>query len=242
MPLLHDADDQHQRRTGHENQRLADVDAAQKQAGNQNRRVGERGSQVGLNQHQHHGNADQHKALKMSFQVRRAPAQIGKVAGHSQNQNQLDPLGGLKVHGADADPALCAQHLVSHQLDRHQRQQADAVGPGNPIQQPVIVDFGEEEHGRQAAGDPKQLLGVNMEIGVLGVQRGRVDLEDGDRAERQHHAEQRPVEVAKAQEAAHQGWPSLKRSGMASSQAGKRGCALARSPVSGLGSTKKWPA
>ena len=181
MPLVHAPADQH-RAAGEQNQRLAQIDAAQKQPGDKNRHIGERGSQIGLHQHQEHGNAHKDKGLEDVPPGERASAQIGKVARHRQNQNQLDPLGRLKMHGADTDPAPCAQHLVSHQFDRDQRQQEDAVRPGNPVQQAVIIDLGEEEHGHQTAGDPEQLLGV--EAGIFGVQRGRVDFKYRDRAER----------------------------------------------------------
>jgi len=62
------------------------------------------------------------------------------------------------VKGADFDPTARVQHRNSHQFDRHQRCQPDAIGPGSPVQQPVIVDFGEEKHGCQAAGDPEELF------------------------------------------------------------------------------------
>ena len=38
-------------RADHENQGLAEIDAAEKEAGNKDGRVGKRGSQVGLNEH-----------------------------------------------------------------------------------------------------------------------------------------------------------------------------------------------
>ena len=75
----------------------------------------------------------------------------------------------------------------------------------------MIVDFGEEEHGHQAGRDPEHLLG--MEAGVLGVEGGGVNFKDGDGAEQQHHAEQRPVEVAKAEEPPHQGFSSFLTTG-----------------------------
>ena len=100
----------------------------------------------------------------------------------------------------------------------------------------MIVDFGKKEHGREAAADPEHLLGVEADVpwdpdllvieeagdrGVLGVQRGRVDFKHRDGTEQEDQAQQRPVEVAEAQEPAHQGCPSLKRRGKASSHFGK---------------------
>ncbi len=57
-----------------------------------------------------------------------------------------------------------------------------------------------------AGHDEDDLLGVKA--GEPGVQRGGVDLEHRDGAERQHHAQQAPIEIAKAEEAAHlaHGW------------------------------------
>ena len=117
---------------------------------------------------------------------------IGKVASHDEDQNELDPLRWLEVYWADSDPALRSQHLVPHQLDGQQRQQTDSVGPGNQVDQLVVVDLREEKHRCQPAGDPVKLLGVEAHApwnpylliveeagvaGVFGVQRGRVDLE-----------------------------------------------------------------
>ncbi len=128
---------------GGENQRLAQVDAAQEEPGDQDGRVGERGAQVRLDEHQQHRNAHQCKGLEDVPPGQIAAAQVGKVAGHDQNQHQLDPLRGLKLHGADADPAARAEHLVSHGFDRDQRNKEDAVSPGSPIEEPVVIDLGQ---------------------------------------------------------------------------------------------------
>jgi hypothetical protein len=77
----------------------------------------------------------------------------------------------------------------------------NAIGPGHEVDELVVVDPGEDEHGHQAARDPVDLLGVVA--GVLGVQGGRVDFEHRDGAEQQHQAQQGPVKVAKAEHAAH---------------------------------------
>ena len=184
-----------------QNQRLAEVDSTQEQACNQDGHVGERGAQVGLLDDQQHGNAHQGKCLQDLFPGEAAPAQVGEITRHGDDQHQLDPLGGLKVHRPEFDPAARAQNLLAHRQHRNQRHQADSVGPGNVIDQLVVVDLGKDEHRRQPANDPVDLLG--MEAGVFGVQRGRVNLKDRNRAQHEHHGEQRPIEIAKAEEAAH---------------------------------------
>ena len=102
---------------------------------------------------------------------------------------------------ADTDPAFRAEDSVPEQPHRQQCQQASAPGPGNVIDELVVVDLGEEEHGRQAGGDVVDLLGMKADI--LGVQRGRVNLKNRNRTQHQHQAEQHPVEIAIAEEAAH---------------------------------------
>src|ERR1035438_9447620 len=80
------------------------------------------------------------------------------------------------------------------------------------------------------------------------MERGRVDFQNRNCAEDEHHAQQRPVEIAETQNAAHQGWPSLKRSGTTPSHAGKgswpeaRALGFAACANSKAGLTKKWPA
>ena len=160
---------------GSQDQRLAQVDAAQKEPRNQDGRIGEGGSQIRLLQNQQHGNTHQRERLENILPGERAPAQIRKVAGHHQNQNQLDPLGWLKLQGADLDPAFGAQRLVPHGQHRQQRHNAHPIGPGSEVDHLVIIDLGKEKHGRQAADDPENLLGVEADI--LCVQGGGVDLQ-----------------------------------------------------------------
>ena len=104
---------------------------------------------------------------------------------------------------AKAYPAFGAHGPVANEPNSQQRKQTGSVKPGNKIQEAVIVDFGDEKHGRKTGGDKKDLL--KMVAGVLGVYGGRVDFEDRDRAEQENHAQQQPVEIAKAEKTAHQG-------------------------------------
>ena len=88
------------------------------------------------------GNADQGKGFEDVSPGEDAASEVGEVAGHGEDQDQFDPLGGLKLHVADADPAPRAEDLVAEDLDGDQREEADAVGPGNIIDQVVVVDLG----------------------------------------------------------------------------------------------------
>ena len=108
-----------------------------------------------------------------------------------------------------ADPALCAENFVSEDAYSHKGHETGAIGPGNVIDELVVVDFGEDEHGQQSNGDVVSLLG--MESGVLCVQRGGINLKHRNGAEKQDQAEESPVEIAKAEDAAHRGLLSLPR-------------------------------
>ena len=123
----------------------------------------------------------------------------------------------------------------------HQSEQEESVKPGGKIDELVVVDFGEQEHGRQAAADVKELLFVEVAVGVLGVEGGGIDLQDGDGAEQEHHQQEAPVEVAKAHETAHQ-WRSLRqRTGTAESSEAKSADCMGRALAGWLGVTKKCP-
>ena len=134
-----------------------------------------------MDQHQHHWRPHQRKRLEDVLPGERAAAQVGEIPRHRKNQNQLHPLRGLKLHVADLDPAPRTQHLDAEDPHRNQRQQAHPIGPWGEVDQLVVVDAGKDEHGYQPARDPVDLLGV--EAHVLGVQRGRVDLQHGKGAE-----------------------------------------------------------
>ena len=159
-----------------------------------------------------------------------AAAEVGEVASDQQDDDQLHPFRGLKLHGPQLDPAASAEGLVAdagHQHG-HQREQEESVKPGGKIDELVVVDFGEQEHGHQAAADVKELLFVEVAVGVLGVEGGGVDLHDGDGAEQEHHQQQAPVEIAKAHEAAHQ-WRSLRqRTGTAENSEAKSADCMGR--------------
>src|SRR5450631_22365 len=75
-----------------ENHRLLEIDAAEEQARNENRHVGQGCAEVWLFQYQQHRNADQGKSLEDFFPCKASTAEIGKVARHNKNEHQLDPF------------------------------------------------------------------------------------------------------------------------------------------------------
>ena len=90
---------------------------------------------------------------------------------------------------------LPTHDLGSHCQHRHQREQAKAIDPMHRLDQPVVVDQREDEHRRQTAEQPEDLLG--LEPDKLGVQGGAVNLKDADDGKRQHQAQEQPIEIAK---------------------------------------------
>jgi len=64
------------------------VDAAEKQSGDQNGRIGKRGSQIGLLENEQHGNTHRQR-LEDVLPRQAASAQVGKVARHGPNQYSL---------------------------------------------------------------------------------------------------------------------------------------------------------
>ena len=99
------------------------------------------------------------------------------------------------------DPPPRAEDLGADRQYRNQRDQAEAVDPADRVQERMVVDQREDKHRDQPTDQPKDLLLV--EADKLGVHRGRVDLEDRDDRQDQYEAEQRPIEVAEANESAH---------------------------------------
>src|ERR1700733_1575720 len=184
---------QHQH-DGDENQSLLQADSSKEQPSNEDGSIDERCAQIWLNEDQNHRHADHCQSLEDVAPSEVAAPQIRKIARDHQDQHQLYPLRRLKLDGTNLNPPPCSKCLVSHELHGDQSYQASSVGPGSPIDQAMVVDVGEDEHNDQAGNDEEDLL--RMESGESSVQGRRIDLEHGDCAERQHHAEQAPIEVA----------------------------------------------
>src|SRR4029077_8143428 len=87
--------------------------------------------------------------------------------------------------------------------DGDEREDADAVGPVDGVDEAVVVDQRDEEHQDDADGEEADLLVV--EAVELGVEGGGLDLEDGDERKQEDEAEKDPVEVAIGGEAGHDG-------------------------------------
>src|SRR6185312_17141379 len=165
-------------------------------------RVGEGGAHIRLLEDQQHGNGDEGDGLEDVPPGEFTAGQVGAVAGHEHDEDQLDPFRGLEVDAAgELDPSLAAHHAGSEGKDADQGEQAEAVDPVDGGQELVIVDDRHHEHGSQATGDPEDLH--LLEAVEFGVERGAVDFKDADNGKDQHEAEERPVEVAEGEEAAH---------------------------------------
>ena len=53
------------------------------------------------------------------------------------------------MNRAHADPSPCAQDFLARHQNHQQRDNAEPVNPMNHVQQDVIVDEGEQQHGRR---------------------------------------------------------------------------------------------
>ncbi len=137
----------------------------------------------------------------MSVQVSSLAGKAPEVAGHADDEDQLDPLGWLEVRAVEADPAFAAENFCAEERDGYQGQDAYAVGPVGDVEQAVVVDEGDDEHQHDADGEEADLFGV--EAVEFCVEGGGLDLEDGDEGQEQHEAEEDPVEVAVGGEALH---------------------------------------
>jgi len=65
----------------------------------------------------------------------------------------------------------------------------------------VIIEHRHGKHAEEAGENPDHLHAVKAD--KLGVQRGAVNFKDAENAHQHHHAEQRPVKVTEAEEAAN---------------------------------------
>src|SRR6266851_2757693 len=182
---------------------LFELDAAEEEAADEDRQVGERGAEVRLLEHHQHRDADEGEGfgdvLPCQFPAREPP----EVARYGNDEDQLDPLGGLEVAAGDLDPAARPQDLRSDGQHGYQREDADAISVVNDVEEPVVVDQRNEEHQDDADDEEADLFLV--EAVELGVERRRFDLEDADQREQQDEAEEDPVEVAVGGEAGHDG-------------------------------------
>ncbi len=93
------------------------------------------------------------------------------------------------------DPAPAAHNPLTHQKNRHQRHQTKCIYPMHYVDEPVVVDKRQNEHGDQTAKQPEHLFGV--EADKFRVQGGAIDLKDADDREQQDEAQEQPVEIAK---------------------------------------------
>ena len=105
------------------------------------------------------------------------------------------------MHAVEADPAFATENLGAEEGDGDEREDADAVGPVDGVDEAVVVDQRDEEHQDDADREEADLLVV--EAVELGVERGGLDLEDRDEREQKDEAEKNPVEVAIRGEAGH---------------------------------------
>ena len=64
----------------------------------------------------------------------------------------------------------------------------------HPVEQRLVVHQADEEHQRQAAGNPIELL--NVGAGEFGVQSRAVDLGDANEANEKYEGQQNPIEIA----------------------------------------------
>src|SRR5277367_4122105 len=183
----------HQDQAGdHQDDPLLPLQAAQEEPDNEYRDVGQRGSQVGLFQHQQHRQPDQQKSLEDVAPGQIPAGEAGEVSRHGDNQHHLDPFRRLKVNTTgQLDPAPPTQNLGSKEKYPYQRDQAEAIDPVHRLQQPVVIDQGEEKHRAQPADEPEDLLGFKAH--KLGMQGGAIDLQDADHRKQQHHGQEQPV-------------------------------------------------
>jgi hypothetical protein len=105
------------------------------------------------------------------------------------------------VEAVEADPALSAEDLGAEERDSDEREDTDAIGPVDGVDEAVIVDQRDEKH--QDDADREELDLLVVEAVELGMEGGGLDLEDGDEREQEDEAEKHPVEVAIGREAGH---------------------------------------
>ncbi len=120
--------------------------------------------------------------------------QIGEILGHSQNQDQLHPLGRLKVRASrHLDPAPRAQVFLPKEHHAHQRDDGSDVEPMYPVEQLLVVNQADQKHAGHAAYDPINL--PDMRPGKLGMRGRAANLHHPQPADHQDKDEEQPVEI-----------------------------------------------
>ena len=138
---------------------LLEADAAEEEAADKDGEIGEGGAEVGLLEDERDGDADQGEGFADVVQVSSLPGAAPEEAGHGDDEDELDPLGGLEVDAAaEVDPAARAEDFGADERTAMQRDDADAVGPVDDVDEAVVVDQRDEEHEDDADGEEADLL------------------------------------------------------------------------------------
>ena len=129
-----------------------------------------------------------------------AAGETPEEAGQGEDEDELDPFGGLEMHPAGKpDPAPGAEVLGADEEDGQQGGDADEVGGAGDVDEAVVIDERDEEHEGHAEMQKADLLMVKAV--KLGHRGGRANFENADQRKQGDEAEKDPVEVAESGEA-----------------------------------------
>jgi hypothetical protein len=120
---------------------------------------------------------------------------VGELFRHGQNQDQLNPFGGLEMASAGhLDPAPRAQVFLAKDDYCQQRRDGNNVHPVNAVEQLLIVDKTHQKHAENSAADPIKL--PDMGSGEFGVLGGTANLQHTQPANKQDEGQQQPIKIA----------------------------------------------
>src|SRR5689334_18906359 len=122
-------------------ERVLHAQATQEEAHDGDGHVGESGAEVRLGEDHQHGKADEQSSFHDVGERALALASVGEVLRHGENEDELNPFGGLKVHAAaNLDPAARAQVLLAKQEHGDERSNGDQVHPRDLLEKDLVVD------------------------------------------------------------------------------------------------------
>src|SRR5262249_24477395 len=146
-------------------------------------------------QNQAHRDADQSECLADVGPGEFPAAEVPEISGDGDDKYEYDPFRGLEVYpSAEVNPATSAEDLLADKFYGDEREDAYPIGPGDDVDEPVVVDHRDQEHQQKADGEEAELLVI--EAVKFGVQGRGLDLKHADDGEDTDEAQQDPVEVA----------------------------------------------
>ena len=153
--------------------------------------------EVGLEDHEHGGRADEQQPAEEPCVADLVAAFVGEVGREHEQRRELRHLGGLEVERTEVERDSVAAVDLADDEQQRQDHQREAVEERRPLLQPLVVDRHDREH-HDRGDDPEHDLAGDERVRVLDDSGARRREHDEAARHRQHRLRQQehPVDVA----------------------------------------------